>query len=194
MPLNRARSPCGEHRGFTLIELMVALTVLAIILSLAAPAFGNLLASNRLSTQASELIGALNLARSEAVRRAQPVTLLAANANNYLLGWKVFPDANGNGAQATATDPVDGLPIRESNPISGSATIKRVTRSAAPPPFTYTTTTDAYLVFTSRGAIQPTTPVFFKVCDPANTAVRGRIVQVNVVGKVSLDSTSETCP
>ena len=197
MPLNRARFPVGAPRGFTLIELMVALAVLAILLSLAAPSFSNLLASNRLSTQASELIGALNLARSEAVRRAQPVSLRASDADNFTKGWAVFTDGNADGAPASPPTVEDGTVIREANAISGTAAAKRVTRSAPPAPFTYTTSTDPdrmRLVFTSRGAIQPTVQAFFKVCDPANAAVKGRIVQVNVVGKVSLDSTSETCP
>ena len=67
----RARNLIGHSRGFTLIELMVTLTVMAILLSIAAPSFTSLMAANRMSTQTNEFIGALNLARSEAVRRGQ---------------------------------------------------------------------------------------------------------------------------
>ena len=98
MVLARARFPFRDSRGFTLIELMVTLSVLAIVLSLAAPSFASLLASNRMSTQTNEFMVALNLARSEAVRRSQPVTLLSSNADNYSKGWTVFPDLNGDGA------------------------------------------------------------------------------------------------
>ncbi len=194
---SRSRVPPGSRRGFTLIEMMVALTVLAIVLSVAAPSFGNLLASNRLSTQTSEFIGALNLARSEAVRRAQPVALRSNGGDlNFSTGWKVFTDDGDGAIPGTVTD-ADGTILREANAFPGKAAVKRVTRSNPPAPFTYTNASDAdrmHLVFTSRGAIKPTAPAFFKVCDSANSAIKGRIVQVNVVGKVSLDSTSESCP
>ncbi len=201
MVQSRAPIPPGGMRGFTLIELMVTLAVMAIVLSLAAPSFASLLASNRMSSQTNEFIGALNLARSEAVRRSQPVALRSNGGDlNFSTGWKVFTDGDKDsdsdgGIPGTVTD-VDGTVIREASAFTGSPKVKRVTRSAAPAPYTYTDSTTAdrmYLAFTSRGAISATAPAFFKVCDSANTSVKGRIVQVNVVGKISLDSTSESC-
>lgn len=176
---------------------MVTLTVLALLLSIAVPSFTRLLAANRLQALSSELVAGLNLARSEAVRRAQPVTLRAEDADSYSKGWRVFPDGNGNGSATSATDDTDGKPLRQANASSGTPTIKRVTRSAAQP-FSYsdaTTATDRmYVVFTSRGAITASNPAFFRICDPANPTVHGRIVQVNAVGKISIDSVDATCP
>jgi type IV fimbrial biogenesis protein FimT len=197
MGISRFHSGGASQRGFTLIELMVSVTVLAIVLSLAIPSFTGLLAANRMTNQASQLIGALKLAHSEAVRRAQPVTLLSNNVNNYSLGWTVFPDANADGAAASSTDAADGLPLLVAAPFANSAAIKRVTRSNPPAPYTYTNSADSArmrLVFTSRGAITATSAAFFRVCDPTNPTAKGRIVQVNVVGKISLDSSSESCP
>ncbi len=180
-------------RGFTLIELMVTLTVMAIVLSLAAPSFASLLASNRMATQTNELIGALNLARSEAVRRSQPVTLLAGEAN-YSKGWSVFPDDNGDGVAASATNAADGLPIRKSGNYGGTVTLKRQTCSGDPCTYADSTATDStFVTFTGRGAISTTTPAYFKACDPSNTSVRGRLLQVNVVGKITLLNTSMAC-
>ena len=193
----RVNAALRNSRGLTLVELMVTLAVLAILLSLAAPSFSSLLASTRMSSQTNEFMGALNLARSEAVRRVQPVSLRASDSDNYNYskGWTVFPDADGDGAALSGTSDADGKILREASALNGTVTVRRVTRSAAP--FTYTTATDTdrmHLVFTSRGAIKPTTAAFFKVCDSAIASVKGRIVQVNVVGKISLDSTSQTCP
>ena len=161
-----------------------------------------MLASNRISTQTGEFIAALNLARSEAVRRGKPIALRSNGGDlNFSTGWKVFTDgtldSDSNGAIPGTVTADDGTVIREAGALPGTSAVKRVTRSAAPAPFTYTNSADAdrmYVAFTSRGAISATTAAFFKVCDSANTSVKGRIVQVNVVGKISVDSTSESCP
>lgn len=190
----RASFPHGDMRGFTLIELMVTLTVLAIVLSLAAPSFASLMASNRMSTQTNEFIVALNLARSEAVRRGQAVTLLSNDDDNYSKGWKVFPDKNGNGAATSATDAEDGLPLRENNAFNGTVTVKRQTCTGSPCTYADSSATDRmYMVFSPRGAISAASTAYFKVCDPSNSSVKGRLVQVGVVGKISLLSTNVTC-
>jgi type IV fimbrial biogenesis protein FimT len=61
--------------GFTLIEMMVAIAVLAIMVAIALPSFSQLLATNRLTAQANELVASLQVARSEAIRRNARVVL-----------------------------------------------------------------------------------------------------------------------
>jgi len=192
------RMPKHGTKGFTLIELMVTLAVLAILLTLAVPSFARLLAANRVSTETSELIASLNLARSEAARRAQGVTLRAINADDYSKGWRVFADLDRNGDQSSATSDTDGKALREVGAFSGTTTIHRVTRSAPPGAFTYTDVgtsdgTRGFLVFTARGAIAANDQAFLRVCDSAHPKLQGRIVQVNAVGKVTLDSVDAAC-
>ncbi|KKO47432.1 hypothetical protein WG68_00570 [Arsukibacterium ikkense] len=57
--------------GFTLIELMVTVAVLAIVLTVAVPSFANLVNSNRLSAQANDMLAGLILARTEAIKQNQ---------------------------------------------------------------------------------------------------------------------------
>jgi prepilin-type N-terminal cleavage/methylation domain len=64
----------GRSRGFTLVELMITLAVLAIIMAIATPAFTGLVNSNRLTAQSNELVTAFQIARSEAIRRNARVT------------------------------------------------------------------------------------------------------------------------
>ena len=65
-----------KNKGFTLIELMVTIAVLAIVASIAAPSFGNLLQKQNLNRSAQELIGQLNSARSKAVLERREVTVM----------------------------------------------------------------------------------------------------------------------
>ncbi|PZQ28968.1 MAG: type II secretion system protein GspH [Stenotrophomonas acidaminiphila] len=64
-----------RQRGFTLIELMVTIAVIAILSAIAAPSMVSLMNSNRLSSTAGELTAAAQLARVEAIRRNAPVRL-----------------------------------------------------------------------------------------------------------------------
>ena len=92
-----------KKKGFTLIELMMVLMLTAIVLTLAVPSFQNIISSNRLTTQVNEFVSALNLARSEAIKRGVRVTLCKSadgttctNTGGYDQGWIVFSDLNDN--------------------------------------------------------------------------------------------------
>ncbi|WP_218573173.1 GspH/FimT family pseudopilin [Pseudomonas sp. L-22-4S-12] len=78
-------------RGFTLVELMVALVVAAILLAVAVPAFDNFVVSSRLRTVANSLSASVQLAKSEAMKRNAAVTLCkSANGTSCVTsgGWE----------------------------------------------------------------------------------------------------------
>lgn len=173
---------------------MVSLAVVGILTSIAVPSFSRLMLANRLSTQTTELTTSLKLARAEAVRRAQPVTLAASSASNFAQGWTVFPDADMDGSASSTTSDTDGRPTRVTDAFSGNSTMQRVSCSS---PTNCTVASDAargYVVFTSRGAITASADAYFRVCDPTNTAVNGRLVRVNVTGAVSISNPGVACP
>ncbi|MBS0428185.1 MAG: Tfp pilus assembly protein FimT/FimU [Proteobacteria bacterium] len=102
-----SRALSGQHgpwqQGFTLIELMVVLVVIAILAAVATPSFVGFIQANRLTARASAFAADLQLARSEAVKRGQPVTVCASNdgtrcsgANIWQAGWIVFLDVAGD--------------------------------------------------------------------------------------------------
>ncbi len=64
-----------RNKGFTLVELLVAITIIAVSLSLALPGFQGMVARNRISTQVNDFLTAINLARSEAMRRGSFVSI-----------------------------------------------------------------------------------------------------------------------
>lgn len=74
----------GHQSGFTLVEVMVTVILIAILASLAAPSFQSTVARFRVRTAAESLMSGLQLARSEALRRNQPVRFtLGARAGNW---------------------------------------------------------------------------------------------------------------
>lgn len=79
----KRRRHAGRQKGFTIVEALVAIGVLAILASLAAPSFETTLVNFRVRVTAEGLVSGLQLARAEALRRNQPVrfTLVDGRGN-----------------------------------------------------------------------------------------------------------------
>lgn len=75
--------------GFTLIELMMAVIILGILGAIAVPSFQNMMVQNRLAASGNELVAALKLARAEAIKRGQSVSLAVITS-----GWQVKNASN----------------------------------------------------------------------------------------------------
>jgi len=90
-------------KGFTLIELMVTVVVIAVVAAIAFPNFQSLIRSNRLATAHNELIGLVNLARSDAIRNNQGGAVCGSSTGTscdgkWAVGMLAFSDTNGDGA------------------------------------------------------------------------------------------------
>ena len=77
-----------KKAGFTLVELLVVMVVLAILATVGIPNFGPTVANSRVTSAANDLLGALQLARSEAVRLNEPV-LITPTGGNWADGWAI---------------------------------------------------------------------------------------------------------
>ncbi len=84
----------GLQRGFSLIELIVALAVAAILLTIGVPSFSALIESQRMTTTVNNLLAAVNLTRSEALQRGARVDLAPLDGAKWENGWVVFVDAD----------------------------------------------------------------------------------------------------
>jgi type IV fimbrial biogenesis protein FimT len=68
--------------GFTLIELMIALVVAVVLIMIAVPSFRNIMLSNRLTTTANDIVGAIHTARMEAIKLNASTQLCSNSAAN----------------------------------------------------------------------------------------------------------------
>ncbi len=164
-----------KHNAFSLIELLVALAILTIALSIAAPGFGRLLEEHRLRVAAQELQSALNQARATAVLTGQPVSIAALDGN-WAQGWVLFVDSNNNGTR----EPTEQL-------LATHAALSNIT--VIPD-----STSRRYVHYTPGGySIQPSGAFHsghFVLCTSTQSATR---IVINRAGRIRRES-SETDP
>ncbi|MDZ7828338.1 MAG: GspH/FimT family pseudopilin [Halofilum sp. (in: g-proteobacteria)] len=91
-----------KHDGFTLVELLITLVVVGIAVSLAVPGFARFIREQQITTQTNDFLTALNIARSEALKRGGAVSVCASSDgatcsgnNDWDAGWIVFSDEAG---------------------------------------------------------------------------------------------------
>lgn len=155
-----------ETAGFTLVELIVTLAVLAILLTLAAPSYNSFIRNQRVKTAAFDLMSSINYARSEAIKRNGDVSINATG--DWTSGWKVKFDINDDG---DIDDDVDTL--REQAAHSDIDII------ASPDVNTFT--------YQRTGRISGTANLSFTICDADDSAfIAKRVVRVDPSGRPNL--------
>lgn len=164
----------AEARGFTLIELLVTLAVAAILLGVAVPNYQNFVISSRMATQANDLITALNMARSEAVKRAADVTVCAGAAGCASTAWAQGWNVSAGGAVVRVQQALGGASTL--NP--GAQVINGVTFAS-----TGRTTIPA------GASVAGTT---FTLCPPSPAPVQGRAIQIERTGRTAVSAVN--CP
>lgn len=118
----------GQHRpgvasrGTSFIEVLVVLSILAVLLAIATPDLTSIIRNARLNSQNSQLVYSLNLARSEAIKRMVPVVVCrgsaaagCSGAGSWESGWIVFADLNDNGSYDAPASGVAGDDLLEVN-------------------------------------------------------------------------------
>ena len=90
-PSGGGYSPVGprrRQRGFTMVELIITVSIAAVLLALAVPSFRNITLASKLATTSNDVVAAINTARMEAIRRNAPTQLCSdsssANTNDVL--------------------------------------------------------------------------------------------------------------
>jgi len=160
-------------RGLTLIELMVAIVVLAVLIGIGVPSFRNASLGARLSAVANDLLASIQLARSEAIKRNATVKLCAstngtscaASTVGWEKGWIILDATN------------DVILAQQAAPVGF-----KVTQSGG--------TTELQFQPIGVGATAAT----FKVCRSSPVGSQERIVTVNASGSAAVTITATgTC-
>jgi type IV fimbrial biogenesis protein FimT len=105
-----------KDAGVTLVELIAVITIAAILMSIGVPSYRYVTNSNRVAAESNALLADMQLARSEAVKEGQPVSVCPATrsgatwsctgSNHWEVGWIVFTDPAGSGNYDAANDTV----------------------------------------------------------------------------------------
>ena len=182
--------------GYSLLELMVTVTVAGVVLGFGVPSFMQLQRNNAMIGVANDLVSSLSIARSEAVKRQVPVTLCsspnptdAAPACGFGNGgYIVFVDEN-NGVLGDATD---GNAIVDANELvllqrdDPGAVINISSNGGAYASYA----TNGYLVPTAVGQGQPSMTVILICDDRGNEDAGGRssarVVQIAPTGRAQV--------
>lgn len=170
---------CSAMCGLTLVELLVTLALTGLVLGLAAPSFTLMVGNAKRSSAVTEVVASVLFARSEAVRRGEPVTLCASSSGStcssatdpaWEEGWMVFVDPDANKVPASSEDVLRvHRPENPSYGLDGSDSIARG------------------ITFALDGV--PSAQGSLTLCDAQET----KILQITAVGHVVVESTGSGC-
>lgn len=172
-------------KGVTLIEVMIVISILAILLSIALPSYQRFIISNRLTGQINELVADLSMARNEAGTRSRTVRLCIAASSTACstsgTAWEggriLWVDTNNNGTLDSGTEILKYVPA-----LDGNATLSLSGFSS-----------NSSIAFLPYGGLSPTAggPGTFTLCATGDT--RGRQVTIPFTGR-ALAKRIDSCP
>ena len=158
-----------NHAGFTMIELMITLSILGILTAVAAPSFTSMVNNNRITEATNRMTASIQLIRSEAVKRNSPVSIRSNTTSQWNEGWRMYV---GN---LTGSDNVNSAPlIRVFDPSKALITITG--NSAA----------GMWLSFHANGMLNETSNAIFYICNN-NDASTGNMITVDRGGRSRVD-------
>lgn len=176
--------------GFTLIELMITLAVAVILLMIAVPSFNNLIASNRITTVANDVVDAINTARMEAVKR---------NSNTQLCSDLATLNTSGStdplGTYCSSMGAAGGVAVV----INGSGVTVRSETPGLTAPVQLSGNLQALrfnaqgLAYTPTGT-SPYAATVATVCTTSISKNNRRVITMGAGSIVTVTTTTGTCP
>lgn len=169
------------QHGFTLVELMVTLSIAAILLMVGIPSLNDIIANNKIVSQSNILVSFIQNARMEAVKNNRTTQICVENnpatnscdGSDWATGLKLWSDKNND------------------NTVDANEIIRFY--KASPGDITITAASFAnsdYIEYEATGVSDSTGT--FDVCDSSRSGENGNRITINNTGRVS--SQSITCP
>ena len=196
-----------KHTGFTLIELMITLAIVGVLLLVGLPSLKTTMQGNQVVAATNELLSALHVARSEAIKLNSRVSICPTagdgttdcDGSDWSNGWVVFvdgadPAGNLEHSGAACTAPNTDCLLRIHDAFTDDLLSIRAIDSGDNAISSFT--------FTSRGLPKTTTGGSqsgnFSVCslDSSGNVVDSRAVVLSLSGRVRISDNSAviTCP
>jgi type IV fimbrial biogenesis protein FimT len=171
----------GGTGGFSLLEMMIAIAVLAILTALAAPSMVELGRRMATTEHTNDMVGALTIAKSEAAKTGSIAGVTTSAA--WTGGWQVYADSNNDGV----LDTTDTL-LRSYAALDSSYTVTaKVTGGAA----------DTQVIFNAQGSLAaPATVADINVCRPDHNVAQSSWIHVAASGEITSrhDTSSSPAP
>jgi type IV fimbrial biogenesis protein FimT len=158
----------SKIKAFTLLEALITVAIVGILAAIALPSYNESIASSQMRSNAFKLVGALQLARVEAVKRGEHVIVAPITAGNWNAGIRVWVDEDRGGDYDVAE-----FVIRTLDATEGTGAF---------------TNASANIVFLSTGFISSAST--FGLCD-SRTGETGRQISLLISGRIN--STTSTC-
>ena len=192
--------------GFTIVELMVVIAIIAVFMVFAIPSYKSVTTQSRMAGEINDLASDIALARSAAVKQGLTVTICpstnpsatpstsapaCSGSTSWTTGWIVFIDTAGNQTFTTSGDTL----LRVHGPFSGSDTLVLSATSATPTSITFnrmggTNSFGSATDFSSTGTLT--------LHDSSNNAAWRRCVNLSEAGTITVNSpqnnTQGSCP
>ena len=180
--LPRNTAVASRQGGFTLMELMIVIVLVALMATLGVPAYRQQVLNSQMTSNANDLLATFHSARSEAVGRQNLVTACPSNVagddcsgSSWEDGWIMFEDLNGN----AAVDSGEEI-LFERAGLTTPGTIRGTTQIAAG------------LTFRPNGTTDLTSTQTIVVCDDRGFGSDARGIIVTVVGHASSLEATDT--
>jgi len=203
-----------KQTGFTLIEAMVTLSILAILIAIGIPGLIGFLQDNRLTSDTNTLVATLNYARGEAITRNRAVNLTAVSpgdtSNEWGPGWTIWSDFDNDGRiDNCITPPTNCVDFNGDGTVDDTEIIREIKPGGAtmidgPNSITGISLAEVHaslksstLSYRGNGTLAVnlglSVNIAFTLCDK-RTGEKGRKIEISRTGRAILTNNHYSCP